>query len=85
MARRKKKEVKKEENVIEELDGFKVDDSVWAEYFGGRIIQGRIIRFITTEAAGNVVCLTTQNEGYRTVLLSNCSHSVIKKKRPNKK
>jgi len=85
MARKKKKIVKEDENIIKELDGFKLNDEVWARYFGGRIIQGKIDRLINTELDGKIACIITASDGYRTVLLSSCSHSIIKKTRTNRK
>ena len=85
MARRKKKSLKEEKPVIEELDGFKLNDEVRAEYIGGKIIQGRIVNFLNTEPDGNIACLMTVDRGYRTVLLEKCSLTIIKKRKTNKK
>jgi|LWDU01.1.fsa_nt_gi hypothetical protein len=85
MTRRKKKSSKEEKKfVIEELDGFKLNDDVWAEYLDGKIIQGRIVNFLNTEPDGNIACLMTANRGYRTVLLEKCSLTIIKKRKVNK-
>jgi hypothetical protein len=84
MARKRKIKKQEEKDIIKELDGFSLDDNIWAEYFGGRIIQGKIVKLINTEPKGNAASLITQSDGYRTVLLSSCSHSIIKKKRISK-
>ena len=84
MARKKKKKVLSKDPSIVELDGFHLKDEVWAEYFGGRIIHGKIDKLIDNKNE-KIACIITAAEGYRTVLLSSCSHSIIKKSRSNKK
>ena len=85
MARRKKKSLKEKKPVIEELGGFKLNDEVWAEYIGGKIIQGRIVNLLNTEPDGHIACLMTADRGYRTVLLEKCSLTIIKKRQTSKK
>lgn len=85
MARKKKKAQKKSsDDVLKELGGFCLDDEVWATYLGGKIIQGRITKLIKSELEGELACLITPTEGYRTVFISDCSYSIIKKQRINK-
>ena len=84
MARKKKKSTKEKKPVIEELGGFKLNDEVWAEYIGGKIIQGRIVSLLNTEPDGYIACLMTVDRGYRTVLLEKCSLTIIKKRKINK-
>ena len=85
MARKKKKPQKKEpDNELKELGGFCLNDEVWATYLGGKIIQGRITKLIKSEIEGELACLITPAEGYRTVFISDCSYSIIKKQRVNK-
>ena len=77
----KKKAVQPKKPIIEEWDGFKLGDKVWARYFDKKIIQGAISQFYPDDNNGPVATIITADQGYRSVLVISMSHSPIKKGR----
>lgn len=83
MARRKKtktKEVTKKPS-IEEMEGFRLSDTVWIEAPGGNIFSGAINGFFIDEKMGPCVSIMTQDRGQRCALLEKCSFEKPKKSR----
>jgi hypothetical protein len=77
----KKKAIKPKKPIIEECEGFKLGDKVWASYAEKKIIQGAISQFHPDDSHGPVATLITANQGYRHVLIVSMSYTPITKKR----
>lgn len=75
MARRKKTKIKKENKKpsIEEMEGFRLSDTVWIEAPGGNIFSGVINGFFVDEKMGPCVSIMTLDRGQRCGLLETCS------------
>ena len=78
---KKKKVAKPKKPIIEEWDGFKIGDKVWARYLDKKIIQGVVSHFHLEDSHGPVATIITPDQGYRSVLVVSMSHGPIKKGR----
>ena len=78
---RKTKAISRDEkqDILRELDGFTVGDSVWYRTVNNDIGYGEIIRFHTNEPAGNVVEIYDEiNCGFRYSLLETATMTAPK-------
>jgi len=82
---RKKKKIIPKKDIVQEMSGYKLGDTVWAVYLGTKVITGDISKFYPLNKEGPAVSLTTHESGYRTVLLETIQTSSFKlPKKPNK-
>tara|TARA_Y100000034_G_C6701931_1_gene309614 strand:- start:58 stop:333 length:276 start_codon:yes stop_codon:yes gene_type:complete len=77
----KKKTTKPKKPLIEECEGYKLGDKVWATYLEKKVIQGTISQFHPDDSHGPVATIITPNQGYRSVLIVSMSYTPITKKR----
>lgn len=70
---KKKLRKKKTEACINTLQGFKVGDLVWIRYHTGKLLEGTVSSFTDSEKEGPTVTILTNDMGFRTTKIENCS------------